>query len=121
MIVALSTASCQSQPCRAHRRCPIEHLVDAELFQIGSAFTIAQRITQETSPHLLRNRGIGNEIPRQLLNGKFIEGKIIVERINDPLPISPCHGPQEILQVSVTVSVVRQIQPPSRPSLTKMF
>ena len=62
MIVALSTASRQSQPRRAQRRCAIEHLVDTELFQIGSAFTIAQRIAQEASPHLLRNRGIGNEI-----------------------------------------------------------
>ncbi len=115
MVVALGAAHRESQPDRPHGVDPVDHLLEAELHHVGSAFPVAGRIAVEPGGHLGLDSAVGKQVSGDLLQSETIEGQVAVQGLDDPVAIAPGVGPEVVLAVAVAVGIPGQIQPVAGP------
>ena len=85
MTVALGTFHGGAQPGGPGGIYPIHHLIYAILLGMNPRFHIAGGGAVKTGGNLLINRGIGEQITGNLLDGKLIEGHILIDGIDYPV------------------------------------
>src|SRR5205085_2795816 len=110
MVVTLRAPKRRSHPDRHGGIHTIDDRFMTKLFVIGSPFGISHRISMKAGRDFLFARSIGQQIARNLPNGKPVERNIPVQRGDDPIPIWP-DRPATILFVALRISVPRQVQP----------
>ena len=116
--VALAALQRQAQPHFAQRVGSIDGPFDAILFPINSAFGVDKRVTVKTGGNVLIGGRAGEEVAGNLLDRELIEGHIIVECLDDPVPPTPSVRPRTVRLVAVTVGVASHVKPVAAPSLT---
>ena len=66
---------------------------------------------------LLFEGGVGQHVPCDLLDSKFLERHILIERLDYPVTKFPGRAPV-VFFVAVGIGITRQVQPRTRPALT---
>src|SRR5215470_18071220 len=97
----------------------INDAFDAELFRINAALLIEHRIAQKPRGHPIVERGLWQQIARQLFNREPIKWQVLIERVNHPVAIRPDRT-RAVFFKSVSVGVTRGVQPPAAPSFAVM-
>src|SRR5262249_21754168 len=83
VVVTLRATQREAEEDRGRRVDTIEDRLDAELLGINAAFLIDLRVAMEPSRDLLPERRVGQQIARELPNGKLVERQILIEGVND--------------------------------------
>ena len=92
MVVALRAAHGKAHPHGSQRSGAIQHLLIAELFGIGAALAIGERVAIEAGGHQRVEIAIRQQVAGELLDGELVEGEIAIERVDHPVAIAP--GPR---------------------------
>ena len=122
--IVLVAVALRATPAHAHPNLPRSgHPVFdgqiAKLLVVGSALVVAHRVAMEARGDELIARRHRQQISRQLNEREAVEGHILVQRPDDPIPVGP-DGSQPVGFVAFRVGVARQVQPDARPALSVM-
>ena len=110
MIVAHRATGRQRQPSRRHRAGPIDRVSVVVLRVDRSTFARRDIASVEPSGNELIERRFFEEITRELLDGKLIEGQIPIEALDDPIAISP-HLSLVVQMQAVGIGIASDIEP----------
>ena len=97
----------------------VKDAVDSKLFFVDTAFLIDLCVAVKTGCDLLADRRSGQQVARQLLDRKLIEGHIGIQRVDHPIAKLP-NRPGAVDRVAVAVSIPCLVPPPAAPSLAVM-
>ncbi len=120
MRMALCTTHGQPHPDLHRRVDSIFHCRDPELLIIGPALIIFQGIAVKSCGKNLISAGLRKKIPSQLLLRELVKGHILIEGIDNPIPVSPDVA-RSVLFVAFGVRIPGKIQPHPGPMLPKTF
>jgi hypothetical protein len=81
------------------------------LLLVGAALGVGQGLPVEGGREDLVGRGLFEEIARELLDREAIEGQVVVDRIDDPVAVTPGVGAMIVLFITVTVGVAGAVEP----------
>src|SRR5262245_64757598 len=87
--MALGATDRQAQKGFADRVHPINNAFYAKLFRIDAALLVEHRVAQEPRGYAGVQRGLRQQIARQLSNREPVERHVQVERIDYPVEIRP--------------------------------
>ena len=115
--MTLNTGHRQTQPVGRRRIHAIEQVDKSLLFRDRSPFAIEQMVSVERAGNLLIFRGIRQQVPRQLPDGKFVESQIRIQSPHNPVAPDPlpCIA---ILLKPIAVRITGGIQPGQSHSFT---
>ncbi len=118
--VALGAGDRRAHP-HGHRRVHPVHDGDvAELLVVGAAFVVRQCVPMKRRRDELFVRGVGQQIARDLFDGKLIEGLVGVQRANHIIAVGPDRAGR-IVRIARGVGIAGKIQPHPRPMLAETF
>ena len=89
MVVALGAGNRQTEECFTDRVHAIDHSLDAKLLRLDPAFLVQHRIAQKAGSDPLLQRGIRQQVARELLNRESVERHVVVEGLDHPIAIGP--------------------------------
>ena len=92
----------------------------APLLLVGAALGVGQGLPMKCSGQALPGGSAWEEVARQLLHREPVVRKILVDRVNYPVAITPGVGPRAIFLVAIRIGVTRLVQPMSTPSFTEV-
>ena len=110
MIVTAGAAQRQAQPGRSRRADAVHHVFRLILIGNRPALEVDHVVAIEPGGNLLVERGVGQEIPRQLVDRELVIGHVPVVGVDHPIAPAP-HVAQAVDVVAVSVGVTRQIEP----------
>ena len=116
MAVALDAAEGRPHPDLPRRVDAVKHGRDPELLVVGSPLGIGHGVSMEGRRDELVEGSVGQEIARDLLDGELIEGHVLVECIDEPVPVAP-DGAPVVLLVALRVGVAGKVEPEASPAL----
>ena len=115
--VALGAAQRQAHPDLRGRVGPVLDGGDAELLVVGPPLGVGHRVAVEGGGHPGFQRGLGQQVAGDLLDGEPVVGQVAVEGVDDPVAIAPDVGPEGVGAESGRVGVAGQVEPDPRPPL----
>ena len=115
VVVALRAADGQAHPNRADGAGAVDDFFEAELFDLDASLAILKRVAVEARGDFLFGRCVFEQVTGYLFSGELVEGYVVVERVDDPMPVSPGVRTNKILLVAVAVGVACQVEPLHRP------
>ena len=106
----------------AHQRFPggvhaVEYGGSAEFLIVGSSLIVGHRVAVEGGGEKLVVGRVGEEVAGQLFRNKLIIRFIVVERLNQPITISP-NAPDIIPFIAFGVGITGEVHPWSGPTFT---
>ncbi len=110
MVVAASAANGQPQPYGAGRIDAVHHVFNLVLLGNDAAFRVAAMVAVETGRDSLLQRGVRQQIARQLFDGKAVERQIGVEGVDDPISPPP-HIAGAVVLIAARIGVTRSVEP----------
>ena len=113
--MALAAQERQPQPGCSRRGHAIGHGMEPELERINPALFIEHRVAMEPRGDLLRDVGIGQHVPGNLLDGETVKRHVVVQRVDHPVAVRP-HRPRPVLFVTVRVRIACQVEPFASPA-----
>src|SRR4051812_41937912 len=114
--MALGAADGEPEPDGGGRVDAIDDRLDAELLDVDPPLLVDRCVAVEPGGDLLRERRVGPEVPRELVDGELVEGEVAVQGVDDPVAIGPDRS-RGVDAVPVRVGVARQVEPWAGPSL----
>jgi len=118
VIVALGTASGETEPGRRHGGGAIDRVKVAVFLVNGAALARRHIAADESRRDKLISRRPGQEIPRELPGRELIVGEIVIEGFHDPVAVGP-HLSLVVEVKAVGVAIPRHIEPVTRHFLTE--
>src|SRR5229473_210269 len=103
--MALRAADRQAQPSSAQGVCSIHKLVVSEFGKVDAALPAGHCVALKTGGGLLRNGRAWQKITRDLFDGELIERHITVQRVDNPLPVTPGIGSRPIIKRSLAIGI----------------
>ena len=91
---------------------------DAEFLVVRAALRIGHRVPVKRGGDQLLRIGVREQVARQLFHREPVEWHILVERLDDPVAVSP-DGAGKVFFVSVRVGVAGQVEPVARPAFAE--
>ena len=110
------TAHGQAQPHCGGRVDTIDHILRRILFRNDAAFSVAPMIPVEAGRDFLVERGVGQQVTGDLLDGEAIEGHVLIKGVDHPVTPSP-HGSLAVSLIAVGVGIAGRVQPANRHPL----
>ena len=110
VVVTLGTAHRRAQPDARVVADAVGRVLEQELLGLGAALEGDHVQAVVGRRHALPHRRVRQEVPRQLLDRKAVEGHVLVERAQHPVPVRP-HRPLLIPVVAHRVGVAHEIEP----------
>ena len=110
VIVTTGATHREPQPDRGGRLDAVGDILDEELGRNDAPLVVDPVIAPVGGGQASRIVGIGKKIAGDLLDAEFVEGKIAVVGIDDPVPPRPL-GALEVVLVSGGVSVASGVEP----------
>jgi hypothetical protein len=110
VVVAMSAAKREAEPRDADRIDAIGDVLDAIFLFDDAAFGIDDVIAKETGGNALVERGIGEQVPGDLLGDELVVGEIAVEALDHPVAPAP-HRAGRIVIESMSVGVAGHVEP----------
>ena len=113
VVVTSRAADGEPEPDRPGRLHPVDRVLQQVFVLDGAAFVAGHVVAVESARDELVERGILDEIPRELVDGEPIEGHVLAKRPEHPVAI----GPHLLARVHVDargIGVSREIQPRGR-------
>ncbi len=110
VIVAAGASDGEAHPHGGGSLRAVGHVFDAILFGNDSAFAAGAVIAIEPRSDLLVERGVGQQIARELLDGEAVVRHVAIEGVDDPVAPAP-HVARAIGLVAVTVAIAGGFHP----------
>ena len=110
VVVAARASERQPQPHGGRGIDAIDHVFHRVLLGNDAAFPVAAVIAVEAGGDLLVERGVGQHVAGDLLDGELVEGQVAVEGLDHPIAPAP-HAALAVGLVAVGVGVARRIEP----------
>ncbi len=110
MVMASGAVEGQAEPDGCGRFDAIGNIFGCIFFWNDAAFGIPAMVAVEPGGDALLGGGIGEQIACDLFDGHAVEGRVLIELLDDPVPPSP-HGAFAIALVSVGVGVACGVEP----------
>ena len=88
MGVALGAADGQAEPDGAGGVDPVDDGGDAVFLRIDAPLAVGQGVAVEAGGGLLGERGLGQQVAGELLDGELVERHVAVEGVDDPVAIA---------------------------------
>ena len=117
MVVAAGALHGQAHDAAAHGGDHVVKIIHPELRIVLFAEAHFCVVAQEASGDQPVMRDIGKLVARQLFFQKLVVREILVEGLDDVIPIAPRIGAIEIMFVAVGVGIPRHVQPVPAPAL----
>ena len=95
--VALRAADRETEENGAGRGRPVDRGLGAIELEIRPGLVVLQRIAVKAGGDLLLERGIREEVARELFDGELIEGLVPVHRIDHPVAVEVRIRPQRVV------------------------
>ena len=110
MVMAARAAHRQAEPHGRGRVHAIHDILGRILLRDDAALGVATVVAVEAGGDVLFARRAGQQITRELLYGKAVEGQVAVERVDHPVAPAP-HGAFAVALVAVGVGVAGRVEP----------
>ena len=110
VIVAAGAAEREAEPRLAGGVHAVDDRLREPLRLDASALAIQPRVAVKTGRDFLRQRGVGQQIAGELLDGKLVERLIAVVGADDPVAPRP-HEARAVALEAVAVRVAREVEP----------
>ena len=107
----------EPQPDRPHGIHAVDDLLDTPFLRVRAPFGIRGRVAMEAGGDVLLRRAVREQVARHLLDREPIEGHVRVERMDDPVAITPGVRPQGVTAKTVAVGVAGEVEPVATPLL----
>lgn len=114
--VALGATHSEAKPNRAGSVDAVDDRLDAELFAVRSALLVDESVSVKGGGNELAFAAVRKKVTGQLFDGELIEGKIVVECLDDPVAVRP-HITAAIDRIAVGVGVASLVEPVPTPTL----
>ena len=119
VVVALSARHRQSEPRGGGRVDAIEQIDKPLLFRNRAALAVQQVVAIETAGDFLVERGVGQQVARELPQRELVERHVRVDRLNHPVAPDPLPRVAILLE-SVAVGIPSRIEPRQRHPFAEM-
>ena len=110
MIVALSALHGQAHPNRGRRLDAINGILDTKLFRDNAAFIGRSVVAIEAGGDLLLDGSVGQQVARELLDGKLVKWFVRVVGTDNPIAPRP-HITRSVSMKDATVTITSCVQP----------
>src|SRR5258708_16230997 len=117
--MANAAAHGRPKPYRGSRLRPVSGVKDKILLRDHPTFIRRDVAAVKSGGYLLIQRMVRKKVPRKLLDGELVERHILVECLDDPIPIG-IHLAVVIKMDSVGIRVTRGVEPLAAPMLTPL-
>ena len=114
--MALAAFECRAEPHRAGHIYPVDNLVRAVLFFVGTRFNIHRCAAVKSRRDLLLHRRIRQQVACNLLDRELVERHVGIQRPDDPVAIGPDRAVAVAL-IAIAVGIAGRIEPRRRPPL----
>lgn len=114
--VTLGAGHGRAHPHGEGRVDAVHHGGDAKLLVAGAAFVLRHRVAVKGRGDELVLAWLGQQVPGDLFDSELVEGKVAIERLQQPVPVSPNFA-RLVAGVTRTVRITGQVQPERGPML----
>ena len=116
VVMALGAAHGKSQKHRARRRHPVTHRFHTELFRVGPALFVDERIAVEPGGDLLFEARIFEQVTRELFEDELIVRQVAIDGVDHPVAVLPDVAGR-VDREPVRIGVPGRIEPMPSPAL----
>ena len=90
------------------------------MLAVRAAFGVGKSLAIESGGEFLKGGGVRKKVAGQLFDGKLIKGQVGVDRVDDPITITPGIHSWSVFFVSIAIGVACLVKPVPSPAFTEM-